>query len=183
MGADEEDALERIRALQDEVIGPLVAAQDGSVVKYLGDGALAEFPSVVNAVQAAIEILSANKDREVSQPDDTRIRLRIGVNLGDIIAEDDDIYGDGVNIAARLEALADPDGLCISGIGFQGLGAAHAGEFSDSGAYHVKIVEKPVRVYCWRVQGGAEGERVREVKSTIAILPFAHISPDFTDLA
>ena len=183
MGVDEEGALERIRSLQDEVIDPLITAQDGRVVKYLGDGALAEFPSVVNAVQAATEILSANKDREASQSDDRRIRLRIGVNLGDIIAEDDDIYGDGVNIAARLEALADPDGLCISGIAFQGLGASRAGEFSDSGAYHVKNVEKPVRVYRWRAQGGAEGERVLEVKSTIAISPFAHSSPDFTDLA
>ena len=183
MGADEEGSLKRIRSLQNDVIEPAITFQDGRVVKYLGDGVLAEFPSVVNAVQAATDIIAQNKTREQEQPDDRRIRLRIGVNLGDIISEDDDIYGDGVNVAARLEALADPDGLCISGIAFQGLGTARGHEFVDSGPYEVKNIEKPVRVYRWRTAASESGgRRADRVRPTISILPFSH-SPDDATLS
>lgn len=179
MSTDEEGSLERIRGLQKDVIEPAISLHEGRVVKYMGDGALAEFPSVVNAVQAATEIIEQNISREQDQAEDRRIRLRIGVNLGDIISEDGDIYGDGVNVAARLEALADPDGLCISGIAYQGLGTVRSHEFTDSGPYEVKNIKKPVRVYRWRTQarqGGAE--QPEETKPTISIAPFSYLPED-----
>ena len=179
LGADEEGNLKRIRRLQKDVIEPAITFQDGRVVKYMGDGVLAEFPSVVNAVQAATDIIGQNKTREKDQTEDRRIRLRVGVNLGDIISEEDDIYGDGVNVAARLEALADPDGLCISGIAFQGLGAARGREFVDSGPYEVKNIDEPVRVYRWRTAANESGSRRADrVKPTISILPFSHPPQD-----
>ena len=114
MGADEEGTHQRLKAHLVEVVEPKIREHDGRVVKNTGDGVLAEFSSVVEAVRCAAEIQRAMADRELEVLDEQRIRFRIGVNLGDVIVEEHDIFGDGVNIAARLEALAEPGGICVS---------------------------------------------------------------------
>jgi adenylate cyclase len=115
MGADEEGTHERLKAHLCELIEPKIAEHRGRTVKNTGDGFLAEFPSVVDAVRCAVEIQRGMADREPEVREERRIRFRIGINLGDVIAEQHDIFGDGVNIAARLEGLAAPGGICISG--------------------------------------------------------------------
>src|SRR5262250_1957065 len=114
MGADEEGTHERLKAHLRELVNPKIAKHRGRIVKNTGDGLLAEFASVVDAVRCAAEIQRAMIDRNADTPEDKRIRFRIGVNLGDVIVEPEDIFGDGVNVAARLEALAKPGGICIS---------------------------------------------------------------------
>jgi len=115
MGADEEGTHERLKAHFRELVDPKIAEHRGRIVKNTGDGMLAEFSSVVDAVRCAVEVQRGMIDREPDVPEERRIRFRIGVNLGDVIVESGDIYGDGVNIAARLEGLAAPGGICISG--------------------------------------------------------------------
>src|SRR5215469_13992114 len=110
MGQDEEGTHERLKALRRELLDPKIAEHNGRIVKTTGDGMLAEFASVVDAVRCAVEIQRGMTDREPELPEERRIRFRIGVNLGDVIVEEHDIFGDGVNIAARLEALAEPGG-------------------------------------------------------------------------
>src|SRR5262252_2850783 len=114
MGADEEGTHERLKAHRRELVDPKITEHSGRIVKTTGDGLLAEFPSVVDAVRCAAELQRAMIDREAGISEDRRIRFRIGINLGDVIVEDGDIFGDGVNVAARLEALAEPGGICIS---------------------------------------------------------------------
>ncbi|MEE8225881.1 MAG: adenylate/guanylate cyclase domain-containing protein, partial [Kiloniellales bacterium] len=115
MGKDETGTLERLKSLRKELVQPKITERKGRIVKLMGDGLLAEFPSVVEAVQCAVGIQKSILGRETELTQERRMRLRIGINLGDIIVEGSDIYGDGVNVAARLEALADPGGICISG--------------------------------------------------------------------
>src|SRR5215472_13218615 len=115
MSADEEGTHERVKAHLREVVEPKISEHHGRIVKTTGDGVLAEFASVVDAVRSAAEIQHAMADRDLDLPEECRLRFRIGINLGDVIADDGDIYGDGVNIAARLEGLAEPGGICISG--------------------------------------------------------------------
>jgi adenylate cyclase len=114
MGADEEGTHERLKVHFGELVNPKIAEHHGRTVKNTGDGLLAEFPSVVDAVRCAVEIQRWMIKREPDVPEERRIRFRIRVNLGDVIAEDHDIFGDGVNVAARLEGLAEPGGICIS---------------------------------------------------------------------
>jgi adenylate cyclase len=114
MGADEEDTHERLKAHRRELVEPKIGEHRGRIVKNTGDGFLAEFSSVVDAVRCAAEIQHGMGEREPEVPEERRIRFRIGINLGDVIAEGEDIFGDGVNIAARLEVLAEPGGICIS---------------------------------------------------------------------
>src|ERR1700692_24536 len=114
MGADEEGTLARLKAHRRELVDPKIAEHRGRIVKTTGDGMLVEFPSVVDAVRCAAEMQRAMIDRNADEPEDRRIAFRIGVNLGDIIVDDDDIFGDGVNVAAQLEALAEPGGICVS---------------------------------------------------------------------
>src|ERR1700724_2550038 len=111
MGADEEGTHERLKAHRRELVDPKIGEHAGRIVKTTGDGMLVEFPSVVDAVRCAAELQRAMVDREASMPEDRPIRFRVGINLGDVIVEDDDIFGDGVNVAARLEGLSDPGGL------------------------------------------------------------------------
>src|SRR5579863_3608132 len=113
MGADEEGTLARLKAHRRELIDPKIAEHRGRIVKTTGDGILIEFPSVVVAVRCAIEVQQGMMERNAQIPEDNRIEFRIGINLGDVMVEGRDLYGDGVNIAARLEALADPGGICI----------------------------------------------------------------------
>jgi adenylate cyclase len=114
MGADEEGTHERLKAHFRELVDPKIADHHGRIVKNTGDGFLAEFASVVDAVRCAVEVQRGMVDRNRETPEDERITFRMGINLGDVIVEENDIYGDGVNIAARLEALAEPGGICIS---------------------------------------------------------------------
>ena len=114
MGADEEGTHERLKGHLGELVEPKIREHRGRIVKNTGDGFLAEFPSVVDAVRCAVEVQRGMADREPEVPEERRMRLRIGINLGDVIAEGEDIFGDGVNVAARLEGLAEPGGICIS---------------------------------------------------------------------
>ena len=114
MAADEKGTHARLKALRQDFLEPKVAEHHGRIVKLMGDGALVEFASVVDAVECAVAIQKGVAERQAELPEDQRIAFRIGINVGDIIVEDDDIYGDGVNIAARLEQLAEPGGICVA---------------------------------------------------------------------
>ena len=147
MEADEEGTLERLKALRREVIDPKIKEHRGRIVKTTGDGLLAEFASVVDAVRCAAEVQRGMLDRETDLLDERRIRFRIGINLGDQIAEGGDIFGDGVNVAARLEGLAAPGGTCISGTVRDHIGDRLPYAFDDMGEQSVKNITRPVRVY------------------------------------
>jgi len=114
MGADEEGTHERLQGHLRELVNPKIEEHRGRIVKNTGDGLLAEFPSVVGAVRCAVEVQGGMAERNEGTPPEKRIEFRIGINLGDVIAEEHDIFGDGVNVAARLEALAEPGGICVS---------------------------------------------------------------------
>jgi adenylate cyclase len=151
----------------------------------MGDGLLAEFSSAVEAVRCAIGIQQGMVGWEADLPEERRIRLRIGVNLGDIIVEGSDIYGDGVNVAARLEGLAEPGGICISGKVYEEVGNKLPAAFEDLGEQAVKNIREPVRVYLWTAAAdpmpgavGAEGALPLPDKPSIAVLPFDNMSGD-----
>jgi len=150
MGADEEGTHHRLRAHFAELVEPKISEHKGRTVKNTGDGLLAEFASVVDAVRCAAEVQRGMIDREPDVPDERRIRFRIGVNLGDVIAEDNDIFGDGVNVAARLEALAEPGGICISRTVRDQVRDKLPYSFEDLGEQSVKNIARPVRVYALR---------------------------------
>ncbi len=186
MGEDETGTLERMKSLRRELVQPKIIERKGRIVKLMGDGLLAEFPSVVEAVQCAVDIQHSMIDREADLPDDRRIRLRIGVNLGDIMVEGSDIYGDGVNVAARLEGLAEPGGICISGKVYEEVGSKLPTAFEDLGEQEVKNIVEPVRVYRWTdtaadpMPGTVGAERALPLpdKPSIAVLPFDNMSGD-----
>jgi len=147
MGADEEGTLERLKGARRQLIDPKIKDHRGRIVKTTGDGILAEFPSVVDAVRCAVELQRAMVDRNAQSPEDKRIIFRVGINLGDIIGDGDDIYGDGVNIAARLEALAEPGGICISRVVRDQIRDKLPYPFEDMGEQNVKNIARPVRAY------------------------------------
>src|SRR5580692_7285859 len=207
MGADEEGTLERLKALRRELIDPKIAEYKGRIVKTTGDGLLGEFASVVDAVRCAVAVQQAIPERNTGVAAENRIELRIGINLGDVIVEGDDLYGDGVNIAARIEALADAGGVFVSNTVHDHVRDRLPFIFEDLGEQQVKNIARPVRVYrvrttlthpaanapgspLSRIAGeGAESQR-REVgeggapalplpdKASIAVLPFANMSGD-----
>jgi adenylate cyclase len=156
MGADEEGTHERLKAHRRELVDPKIGEHSGRIVKTTGDGMLVEFPSVVDAVRCAAALQRAMVDREAAIPEDLRIRYRIGINLGDVIVDGDDIFGDGVNVAARLEALAEPGGICISRMVRDQIRDKLAYAFEDLGEQSVKNIARPVRVYAWRPEGVAD---------------------------
>src|SRR6516164_3773383 len=147
MGADEQGTLERLKVHRRQLMDPKIREHHGRIVKTTGDGLLAEFPSVVDAVRCAAEVQRGMLDREPDMPDERRIRWRIGINLGDVIVEGDDIFGDGVNVAARLEALAEPGGICVSGVVHDQIRDKLPYQFADRGEQNVKNIARPVRVY------------------------------------
>src|SRR5499425_2143060 len=147
---------ERLKAHFGELVEPKIAEHHARIVKNTGDGLLAEFPSVVDAVRCAGEIQRAMSDRDLDLPQERRLRFRIGVNLGDVIADGGDIYGDGVNIAARLEGLAAPGGICVSGTVRDHIGDRLPYAFEDMGEQAVKNIARPVRVYALRPDAIAE---------------------------
>ena len=155
MGVDEEGTHERLKAHLGELIDPKIAEHRGRIVKNTGDGLLAEFGSVVEAVCCAVEVQRGMTEREPDIPKERRIRFRIGVNLGDVIVEDEDIFGDGVNVAARLEALAEPEGICISRVVRDQIRDKLPYQFEDLGEQTVKNIARPVRVYALRTEGVA----------------------------
>lgn len=186
MGEDEAGTLTRLKSLLKELVQPRITGGHGRIVKLMGDGLLAEFSSAVEAVQCAIDIQHDMAGREVDLPDEHRIHLRVGVNLGDIIAEGSDIYGDGVNLAARLEGLAEPGGVCISHKVYEEVGNKLPAAFEDLGEKQVKNIRKPVRVYRW-IDAAAEPKtdmaRAETAlplpeKPSIAVLPFTNMSGD-----
>ena len=186
MGEDETGTLERLKSLRKELVQPKIAGGRGRIVKLMGDGLLAEFPSVVEAVRCAVDIQHDMVGREAGLPDERRIRLRIGVNLGDIIVEGSDIYGDGVNVAARLEGLAEPGGICISSVVHDQVNRRIDVDFTDLGEQELKNIDRPVRVWQWLPEGsrgnvGIKAEPGRLAlpeKPSIAVLPFDNMSGD-----
>jgi adenylate cyclase len=181
MEADEEGTLERIKANRAAIFDPLVVRNGGRVFKLLGDGALVEFPSVVSAVMCALAIQDATAKGEPTVPGDQRIRYRIGINFGDIIIDGDDIYGEGVNVAARLQSLAPSGGVAVSRMVRDNLEGKLACAFDDMGEHQVKDHERPVHAFCVypAVEQRTE-RRAREArpKPTICVLPFANMSGD-----
>src|SRR5215471_16356888 len=147
MGADEEGTHERLKAHLRDLIDPKIKEHGGRTVKNTGDGFLAEFASVVDAVRCAVEIQQAKVDRDVDLPEERRIRFRMGVNLGDVIVEEQDIFGDGVNIAARLEQIAEPGGVCLSSAAFDQVKRIVAADYEFLGERHLKNIKDPVTVY------------------------------------
>jgi TolB-like protein/class 3 adenylate cyclase/predicted Zn-dependent protease len=190
MGADEEGTLERLKAHLGELIDPKIREYHGRVVKTTGDGVLAEFASVVDALRSAAEIQHAMADRDLDLAEERRLRFRIGINLGDVIADGGDIYGDGVNIAARLEGLAEPGGICVSGTVRDHIGDRLPYAFENMGEQSVKNIARPVRVYAVRPEGivGSPRTSVSATASgsppatsprlSIVVLPFANLSDD-----
>ncbi len=180
MGEDEAGTLAALTGHREEFINPEIGAHQGRIVKLMGDGALVEFPSVVAAVECAVAIQRGMAERNAEVSEDRRIEFRIGINLGDIIVEGDDIYGDGVNIAARLEALAEPRGICVSATVYELVAGKTDAEFEDLGEHKVKNIAKPVRVWHWRL-GEAPARRSPGVvadRPSIAVLPFDNLSGD-----
>ena len=155
MGADEEGTLERLKALRRELLDPKIAEHQGRIVKTTGDGMLVEFASVVDAVRCAVAVQQAMPERNTDVAADSRIELRIGINLGDVIVEGDDLYGDGVNIAARIEALADAGGVFVSNTVHDHVRDRLPFVFEDLGEQQVKNIARPVRVYRRLATAGA----------------------------
>ncbi len=184
MSADEAGTLEALKAHRADLFDPLTAKHNGRIVKLMGDGVLVEFASVVDAVQCALAI-----QRAIAETD-SPIKLRIGINLGDVIIEGDDIYGEGVNVAARLESLAPPGGICISSVVQESLGLKVEASFTDAGERKVKNIAKPIRVYHWPAaqdepETEAADDTVRDTslalggfKPTITISSFENLSKD-----
>jgi adenylate cyclase len=185
MGMDEEGTHARLKTYRRELIDPKIAEYRGRVVKATGDGMLVEFPSVVDTVRCAIEVQRALAERNKEVSDDKRIELRVGINLGDVIVDADDIHGDGVNIAARLEALAEPGGICISQTVLNHARDKISFEVEDAGEQTLKNIARPIHVYRIivdprqrQVARAQEKALALPDKPSIAVLPFQNMSGD-----
>jgi adenylate cyclase len=187
MGGDEEGTLAALKVLRREVSDPKIKEHRGRIVNTTGDGLLSEFASVVDAVRCAVEVQREMATRNAGVPAERRIDFRIGVNLGDIIIDENDIFGDGVNIAARLEALAEPGGICVSRVVRDQVRDKLTIPFEDMGEQQVKNIARPVRAYRALL---AERARVPPIppetaaprplpdRPSIAVLPFNNVSGD-----
>jgi TolB-like protein/Tfp pilus assembly protein PilF len=181
MGADEEGTLFRLNAHRREFLEPKIAEHRGRIVKRTGDGVLIEFASAVDATRCAVEIQHGMVERNVPVPQDQRIELRIGIHIGDVIIEDDDIFGDGVNIAARLEGIAQPCGICISEDAYRQVYGKLDANFQDAGEHELKNIERPVRVYRIELENNAIRSRPALAlpdRPSIAVLAFQNMSGD-----
>ncbi len=187
MGADETGTLAALKQHREAVFNPNVARHNGRVVKLIGDGTLVEFASVVDAVNCALAIQRAVK--AAAAPERRGITLRIGINLGDVIIEGDDIYGDGVNVAARLEPLAEPGGVCVASIVNESVGSRIDVAFADGGEVSVKNIDRPIRVWKWHPdreaatkpqppKANAPEAAAPQPAASIAVLPFNNMSGD-----
>jgi adenylate cyclase len=153
MGADEEGTLAHLRSFRRTLIDPKITAHRGRIVKATGDGLLVEFASAVDAARCAVEIQRGMAEQNASVSRDKRIELRVGIHVGDIISEDNDIFGDGVNIAARLEGIAEPGGICISDDAHRQVRGKVESNFEDMGAQSLKNIVEPMRVWRFRING------------------------------
>ena len=180
MGADEEATLAELKAIRRELSDPKVKEHRGRIVKTTGDGLLIEFASVVDAVRCAVEVQHAMAERNVDVPPDRRIELRMGINLGDIIKDGRDIFADGVNVAARLEALAEPGGICVSRVVRDQVRDKLAFSFEDMGEQQVKNIARPVHVYRVLIDKPASAKALLPLpdKPSIAVLPFQNMTGD-----
>jgi adenylate cyclase len=184
MGIDEVGTLARLRTHRIELIDPSIAKNHGNIIKTTGDGMLVEFQSVADAVKCAVEIQARMKRRNSDVPEDGRIQFRIGINLGDIIFQDDDLFGDGVNIAARIEPLAEIGGICVTAAVYDQVADRIDVAFEDLGDKSLKNINRPIRVYRVvigdpPVAGAAQPANAQAlVKPTVAVLPFANMSGD-----
>src|SRR5690242_13343015 len=190
MGADEEGTHERFKAHLVELFDPKIHEHHGRIVKTTGDGLLAEFASVVDAVRCAGEIQRAMAERDLDLAEERRLRFRIGINLGDVIVDGGDIYGDGVNIAVRLEGLAVPGGICVSGTVRDHIGDRLPYAFEDMGEQSVKNIARPVRVYAVRSEAitgsptaslsptTSGAPPVAAPRLSIVVLPFTNLSDE-----
>jgi adenylate cyclase len=185
MAANENGTLVALKQFRESLFNPAVVSHNGRIVKLIGDGTLVEFLSVVDAVECAVAVQNAVAAR-VTPAGEPAIQLRIGVNLGDVIIDGDDIYGDGVNVAARLEPLADPGGVCISSIVHEGVGNRIDSAFRDFGRVNVKNIDRPIAIWKWRpgetlaaapIAKPPERETSQSAPS-IAVLPFDNMSGD-----
>jgi len=185
MGVDEEGTLSALKELRRELADPKIKEHRGRIVKTTGDGLLVEFASVVDAVRCAVEVQYEMAERNAGVPEEQRIQFRIGINLGDIIKDGRDIHGDGVNIAARLEALAEPGGICVNRVVRDQVRDKLDFAFEDAGEQRVKNIARPLRVYRIR-PGRSAGDTIGEAqpplalpdKPSVAVLPFTNMSGD-----
>ena len=185
MGVDEEGTLAALKELRRELADPKIKEHRGRIVKTTGDGLLVEFASVVDAVRCAVEVQREMAERNAGVPEEQRIQFRIGINLGDIIKDGRDIYGDGVNVAARLEALAEPGGICVNRVVRDQVRDKLDFAFEDAGEQRVKNIARPLRVYHVR-PGRVAGETMSAAqpplalpdKPSVAVLPFTNMSGD-----
>jgi len=182
IGADEGGTLQALKAIRAELIDPTIAAHNGRLVKTTGDGLLVEFGSVVDALRCATEVQAGMTQRNATTPADKRIEFRIGINVGDIVVEDGDIFGDGVNVAARLEGLADPGGICVSARVQEDAAGRLDLAFEDLGEQSLKNIARPVRAYRVGVAGSSSRPPSLSLalpdKPSIAALPFRNMSGD-----
>jgi adenylate cyclase len=188
MGRDEVGTLARLKEHRKQQFEPALGRNGGRLVKLTGDGALAEFPSAVDALRAAIEFQQAVDQANAAQPEEQRIVFRIGLHIGDLIVDGDDLYGDGVNIAARLEAEAAPGGIVVSGALHEAAAGKLQAEFVDLGRLSLKNIERTIQAYrvAWgQGQQGAAGCAATAPgslplpdKPSIAVLPFQNMSGD-----
>lgn len=188
MGVDENGTLAAFKAHRRELLDHKIAEHKGRIVKHTGDGMLVEFPSVVNAVACAIDIQQGMRERNRDVPEDRRLEFRIGINLGDIIFEDNDIFGDGVNIAARIESVAKPGGVAVSGSVRDSVGNKLELTFEDTGEQTLKNIERPVRVYNVNLfpnialpdppAAPVSARPAAKPQPSIAVLPFDNMSGD-----
>jgi TolB-like protein/class 3 adenylate cyclase len=185
--ADEERTLARLRALRSDLIDPTIALHHGRVVKRTGDGSIVEFRSVVDAVRCAIEVQTGMVERNAGLPPDRRIEFRVGIHLGDVVEESDgDLMGDGVNIAARLEGVADPGGICLSEDAYRQVRDRVKEEFTDVGEKELKNIARPVRVYAVKIGAAGQAtaphapalEKAAPPRLSIVVLPFANLGGD-----
>jgi class 3 adenylate cyclase len=188
IGADEEGTLNRLRSIRADVIDPKITEHRGRIVKTTGDGLLVEFASVVDALRCGTEWQRGMAERNSRVPSDNRVEFRIGVHQGDIVVEDDDIFGDGVNVAARLEGLAEPGGICVSARVQEDVAGRLDLAFDDMGEQSLKNIARPVRVYRVRLATAENTPKVTPTESgpaltlpdkpSIAVLPFTNMSGD-----
>ena len=186
MAADEAGTLAALKRHRETVFDPAVAAHNGRIVKLIGDGTMVEFASVVDAVNCALSVQRSSAPPPEQRAAQPAIVLRIGINLGDVIMEGEDIYGDGVNIAARLEPLAEPGGICISSIVNESIGNRINVHFQDGGEITVKNIDRPIRIWRWQPGGAAANPgqpnaadpAAKAATASIAVLPFTNMSGD-----
>ncbi|HEX9904457.1 MAG TPA: adenylate/guanylate cyclase domain-containing protein [Propylenella sp.] len=181
MGRSESGTLSRLKAARADVMDPMIADHGGRIVKTTGDGLLVEFSSAVDAVRCGVAMQSAMAARADGTAEADLLRYRVGVHVGDIIIDGDDIFGDGVNVAARIEGLAEPGGVAISDAVFQHVRGRVDVEFADRGEHEVKNIDRPLHVWGWDAGGGATavpGNLPPPEKPSIAVLPFDNMSGD-----